>query len=276
MKILLHWLCWLVSFAALTGFSQSAGALQTEAEGIQSNDMVYIQAGSYTPLFKQNDEPGENQVEAFYLDQYQVTNKQFIEFVDEFSKWSPENIKPIFSDKNYLKQFVLQPLTEIANQPVTNVSWFAAKAYCKSLEKRLPTVDEWEYAGQASLTKANGSRDPEYRQQILEWYSRPSILALPDVDQTEPNYWQVYGMHGVVWELVKDFNTSLVTGESRGDSQLEQQLFCGAGAASAVDPNDYAAFMRYALRSSYEAHYTLSSLGFRCARDVNLIANGSY
>ncbi len=72
-------------------------------------------------------------------------------------------------------------------------------------------------------------------------------------------------MHGVVWELVNDFNTALVTGESRGDSQLDKQLFCGAGAESSVDPNDYAAFMRYALRSSYSAHYTVESLGFRCA-----------
>ena len=275
MKIQLHLLCLFVSFAALTGFIQLARAAQTETEGLQNIGMMYIQSGSYRSLFKQKGEPNENQVEAFYLDQYQVTNKQFAHFIDEFSKWSPENIKPIFSDKNYLKHFVLQPATEIANQPVTNVSWFAAKAYCKSLEKRLPTLDEWEYVGQASQTKADGSRDPVYRQQILEWYARPSILALPDVNQTEANYWQVHGMHGVVWELVSDFNTSLVTGESRGDSQLEQQLFCGAGAASAVDPNDYAAFMRYALRSSYEAHYTLSSLGFRCARDANLIAKGS-
>ena len=120
-------------------------------------------------------------------------------------------------------------MNDIANQPVTNVSWFAAKAYCKAHEKRLPTVEEWEYVGQASQHKANGTQDPEFRQLILEWYSRPSFDSLPDVKETESNYWQVYGMHGVVWELVSDFNTSLVTGESRGDSQLEQQLFCGAG-----------------------------------------------
>jgi formylglycine-generating enzyme required for sulfatase activity len=71
-----------------------------------------------------------------------------------------------------------------------------------------------------------------------------------------------------VWELVDDFNTALVTGESRGDSQLDDSLFCGAGAASSVDPSDYAAFMRYALRTSYQAHYTMTSMGFRCANDI--------
>jgi sulfatase modifying factor 1 len=75
--------------------------------------------------------------------------------------------------------------------------------------------------------------------------------------------------------LVSDFNTSLVTGESRGDSQLEKSLFCGAGAASSADPSDYAAFMKYALKSSYEANYTMESLGFRCAKDTEIKGNQS-
>lgn len=44
--------------------------------------------------------------------------------------------------------------------------------------------------------------------------------------------------------------------------------FCGAGAVTAADKNDYASFMRIAFRSSLKAGYTAGSLGFRCARDV--------
>ena len=250
-------------------------ALSGKANSDAFSDMVYIEAGSYTPLFKQEDEVQNVMVDAFYLDRFQVTNSLFEKFIAEIPKWNPQNIKPIFADVNYLKQFVDHPLEEISNQPVTNISWFAAKAYCKAQSKRLPTTNEWEYAAQASKDKPDGSDDPQYRQEILKWYSKPSGLGLPDVDQAQANYWGVVGLHGVVWEFVNDFNTSLVTGESRGDSQLENQLFCGAGAASSVDPGDYAAFMRYALRSSYEANYTLSSLGFRCAHDENLIADGN-
>jgi formylglycine-generating enzyme required for sulfatase activity len=159
-------------------------------------------------------------------------------------------------------------LSTKAQQPVNNVSWFAARAYCKSLNKRLPTTAEWEYAAAASATQANGINEAGYKQKILDWYAKPATEPLPKVKQTSVNYWGVYGMHGVVWELVNDFNTGLVTGESRGDSQLEKALFCGAGASSSVDPGDYAAFMRYALRSSYQANYTMESLGFRCAKDL--------
>lgn len=257
----------------LLGACLLTSSAQADAEAF--SDMVYIETGSYTPLFKQEDEVQYVMVDAFYLDRFQVTNSMFAQFIDEFPKWNTKNIKPIFADVNYLKQLLDHPLKEISNQPVTNISWFAAKAYCKSQSKRLPTTHEWEYAAHASEDKPDGSNDPQYQQKILQWYSKPSNLGLPDVDQGGENYWGVVGMHGVVWELVNDFNTSLVTGESRGDSQLENQLFCGAGAASSVDPGDYAAFMRYALRSSYEADYTLASLGFRCAHDASLMADAN-
>ena len=160
-------------------------------------------------------------------------------------------------------------MNESANGPVTNVSWFAARAYCKSRGKRLPSLDEWEFVARASETEIDGRHDLQYQQKIMEWYSRPAAEQLPAVESTEANYWGLHGLHGVVWEMVNDFNTALVTGESRADAQLDKQLFCGAGAAASYDPGDYAAFMRYALRSSYDAAYTMSSLGFRCARNAS-------
>ena len=230
--------------------------------------MVTIGGGSYTPLFKDGADFRLTPVESFLLDRYAVTNRQYHVFTRQHPKWNKDNIKAVFSDSNYLKHFPSAATGDSAESPVTNVSWFSARAYCKSLGRRLPSLDEWEFVARASDTEIDGSRNPQYRQTILEWYSRPAAEKLPDVRDTEANYWGVYGMHGVVWELVNDFNTALVTGESRGDSQLEQQLFCGAGAVSSADPGDYAAFMRYALRSSYKATYTMESLGFRCAKDA--------
>jgi sulfatase modifying factor 1 len=46
-----------------------------------------------------------------------------------------------------------------------------------------------------------------------------------------------------------------------------RNLFCGSGALGASSFDDYAAFMRYAFRSSLKAHYTVPNLGFRCAQD---------
>lgn len=231
--------------------------------------MLSIPTGAYKPLFKSSTGSATSVVKAFQIDRYPVTNIQYQRFIKQNPKWNRTNIKPVFSDSNYLKQFDKQAgMDIIAHRPVTNISWFSARAYCKAQSKRLPRQDEWEYVASASQFSADGSSDPQYRQRILDWYAQSAGAELPNVEDTSPNYWQVHGLHGVVWELVDDFNSALISGESRGDSQLEQQLFCGAGAASSADPGDYAAFMRYALRSSYQASYTMESLGFRCAKDA--------
>ena len=81
-----------------------------------------------------------------------------------------------------------------------------------------------------------------------------------------PNDYGVYDLHGLIWEWVEDFNSGLVTGESRADSSLDQAAFCGSGGLNAANFEDYAAFMRFGLRSSLNGSFSLANLGFRCAR----------
>ncbi|HMZ38373.1 MAG TPA: SUMF1/EgtB/PvdO family nonheme iron enzyme, partial [Leptospiraceae bacterium] len=76
----------------------------------------------------------------------------------------------------------------------------------------------------------------------------------------------IYDMHGLVWEWVDDFNSVMISDESR-EGGSDKQMFCGGGAANAADFRNYAAFMRYAFRSSLRSNFTSSSLGFRCARN---------
>ena len=59
-----------------------------------------------------------------------------------------------------------------ANSNIQNQClWFAANAYCVSKGKRLPTIDEWEFAGLASTTQKDGSAEPGYNRTILDWYA---------------------------------------------------------------------------------------------------------
>lgn len=232
------------------------------------SNMVELPRGEVRPLYLTKDSP-LTQVASFWLDTTPVTNRQFADFVRLHPAWQVGQAPALFAEAQYLHHWAEQgPTTEQQEQPVTYVSWFAASAYCQAQGKRLPTVSEWEYVAQASERAANGSAEPGYTQRILSWYARPATEALSDVGQGDANYWQVHDLHGLVWEWTQDFNSALVTGESRGDSSLDQGLFCGSGAAGSADPSDYAAFMRFGFRSSLKAPYTLRNLGFRCALDI--------
>jgi formylglycine-generating enzyme required for sulfatase activity len=151
---------------------------------------------------------------------------------------------------------------------VTNVSWFAAKAFAAALEKRLPTTAEWEYAAAAGFTQVDGTADAEFSQAILRWYSTPAPDMLANAGSGRANAYGIRDLHGLVWEWTSDFNSALMTGDARGDTGLERRLFCGAGSIGSSNPSDYAAFMRFGFRSSLRAGYTVPNLGFRCARNL--------
>jgi len=152
--------------------------------------------------------------------------------------------------------------------PVVRVSWFAASAYCEWKGKRLPTEREWELAASASDTARDATSDAAWKQRLLAWYEHPTPPVLPDVAQGTPNFFGIHDLHGLVWEWVWDFSATLMAEDDREQGDAERSRFCGAGAALATNPRDYATFMRIAYRSSLEAAYTTPNLGFRCAQDL--------
>lgn len=256
----------LLSFVCYTAKAQKDLPDQTIPNG-----MARIKGGTFVPLYGSSDS-SRLMVQDFLLDQYPVTNAEFLAFVEKYPQWQKEKVKKLFADGNYLRHWagslsIGEQEEQIRNSPVTNISWFAAKAYCECQGKRLPTVAEWEYAALASETKANASGDAAFYQRSLIWYSKPNPKYLPAVDSSFRNYYGLYGMIGLVWEWTQDYNSSMVQGESRGNNSLDRQMFCGAGAANAKDTENYVAFMRYAFRSSLKASYTVANLGFRCADD---------
>lgn len=233
-------------FSLLVTFTLQLQALSAEPEV----KMAKISAGTYQSFFK-NPKTKKSEtirVSEFYLDITPVTNEQFRRFLKENSKWNIESVPRIFADKGYLKHWINNFSPDF---PVVNVSWFAAQSYCESKGKRLPTVNEWEYA----------AFDPKDTKVILEWYSSPNKLF--NVGEGKPNKFGVYNLNGLVWEWVEDFNSVMLPG--RGDSDMSK-LFCGSGALGTADPTNYATFLRYGFRSSLRASYTVENLGFRCAR----------
>ena len=241
------------------------------AGGPELGEMALVPAGMHRPLFTSPDELKEVPVKSFRLDRFPVTNGEFIEFVRRNPRWRRSQVKHLFADEHYLQHWAgdleLGPAA-VTNQPVAWVSWFAAKSYAAWRGKRLPTVAEWEYAAAASPTRPDGEIDPQFQRALQHWYSTPSPAALPRVGAGLPNCFGLHDLHGLIWEWTADFNTATVTGDARGDTGIERQLFCGAGSTGAQDTANFPAFMRYGFRSSLKAAYTIHNLSFRCAQDL--------
>lgn len=242
--------------------------IQTSIFGQDKSAMKRINGGDFVPLY--GSDSARVTVEAFMLDIYPVTNEQYLSFLKEYPKWQKSKVISLFADKNYLSKWEndLTPnKASLPNSPITNISWYAAKAYCDCQGKRLPTMDEWEYAAMASETKRNAQKDSLFNQRIIESYETPKTYE-KEVGSTYKNYWGIYDMHGLIWEWTSDFNSVLISGESRKDVDTDNSLFCAGGSVNASDLMDYAAFMRYAFRGSIKANYCIQSLGFRCAKSL--------
>jgi formylglycine-generating enzyme required for sulfatase activity len=214
--------------------------------------------------------PGIKQVTLarYGLDREPVTNVQFLAFVSAHPQWRRDRVPSLYSDTSYLAHWQGPvDLGERAKpgQPVTHVSWYAARAYCQSQGGRLPTWYEWEYAAAADETREDARRDPAWKERILAWYGESSAHELPLVGRTPPNVHGVRDLHGLVWEWVEDYAGLMVSGDSRNQGDPEKLKFCGAGALAVDNRDEYAVLMRIAMLSSLEANYTTANLGFRCA-----------
>jgi formylglycine-generating enzyme len=226
---------------------------------------------AFTSVLKYEDSAGKVGIAPFELMNRPVTNAEFLAFVTRHPQWRRGTAPIVFAEPRYLEHWkgaLSLGADARPKQPVTRVSWFAAQAYCEAQGARLPTWSEWEYAAAADATRVDARSDPAWRERILGWYAKPSGQALADVAQDAADMHGVYDLHGLVWEWVEDYAAMLVSADNRQQSDPDLLQFCGAGAISTDDRENYAVLMRIAMLSALDADDTTANLGFRCARDT--------
>lgn len=255
----------------MAGCALAAGALLAAALPAAGAEYAPIPSGSLQSVLSGG---GSGNVPvpmaAFAMRTQPVSNREFQEFTDSHPQWQRGRIPPIFADASYLHQMEGGRVSEReANQPVTSVSWFAAQAFCEAEGARLPSWYEWEYVAAADVSRADARSDPAWRAAILSWYSQSSNKPQPAVGGPA-NFYGVRNMHGLIWEWVDDFNALLVSADSRNQGDPDQLQYCGAGAISLQDRDNYAVLMRVALLSALSGADTTNNLGFRCAKTLPL------
>ena len=107
---------------------------------------VKLQGGTFRTALKYEDQKNGVRVAPFELMRTPVTNAQFLAFVQAHPQWRRDRVARVLAEDRYLSHWrAPAALTSDiqAKQPVTQVSWFAASAYCESPGARLPTWSEW-------------------------------------------------------------------------------------------------------------------------------------
>ncbi len=211
---------------------------------------------------------GDLVIAPFVLQRTPVTNAQFLAFVRAHPEWQRGRAPASVADESYLQHW--RDTLELGDQvlpeqPVTHVSWFAARAFCAARAARLPDWYEWEFAAAANEHLADARQDPAWQQRILAWYAKPSDGPLREVGGDAANVYGLHDLHGLVWEWVEDFNALFIGADNRNQGDPDILKFCGSGALSVEDRENYPVMMRLALLSSLKANATTTNLGFRCA-----------
>ena len=227
-------------------------------------------------------------VPAFRIDRRAVTHGEFLAFVRTHPRFMRSRVSPAVADGGYLRTWRgdLEPPEGRDSEPVTGVSWYAAKAYCAAQGKRLPTTAEWErvaatYPDAVNEGKGRAADSVARERAILAWYGgrdADSGAAAPGGTRHADG---VTGLFGVIWEWTADFNAWSGSGvnargvRAPGDGSKDDSkdigsagpLTCG-GAPAGMTPNtSYATYMRWGFRASLSPEYTVATLGFRCAND---------
>ena len=263
-------------------------------------EMVYVSGGPFVMgtddrVWALDNERGAHEVEvpSFYLDKTPVTNRAYLEFVEDggYEKkelWDPEGWEWIKEEKISVPKHWYQRRPHdwwtqrfgfdepvALDAPVVHVSYYEADAYARWASKRLPTEKEWEKAA---------SWDPQKEtKRLYPWGDEaPSVGgARANVDQlafgaaevgayaTGTSAYGALGMIGDVWEWTDSEFSAYAGFESFPDPAHSEIFFDKGyevlrGGSWATRPG--------AIRNTFRNWDLLIRrqlfVGFRCAKDA--------
>ncbi len=201
-------------------------------------------------------------VSDFYILEKEVTRKDYLLFLNENPDWEFENIDNLIENHLVTKDYLsLQDFTD-GEKPVSNISWFAAKAYCEWLETKLPpnlstyriklpTEAEWEAAAGFNATGTSNNIFLEF-----------GVSAGKSTDFTRIGKAGLYDTMGNLWEWCD--NWYFPADSVNGSFGLAESIY--EGAEKAVRGGSWANSekeIKVSTRGSQNPAWCTPFLGFR-------------
>jgi formylglycine-generating enzyme required for sulfatase activity len=228
-----------------------------ETAAVTPGEMVIIPAGEF--VFGSTDKSTsafpEQKVNlpAFWIDKYEVTNKQFLDFAISAS-YAGEGAK---EGKDWRQFFTPAKV----RHPVVYITWNDAEAYCKAQGKRLPTEEEWEKAARG----AAGNRYPWGNMWETGKSNTYETGLRETVDVGSSGDVSPYGVHDMLGNVQEWTNSwyKPYKGNSQRDENFGERFRVVRGASRLV----YGARFHLSVRSAYLPN-SLYDFGCRCAKDA--------
>ena len=158
-------------------------------------------------------------VGGFSISKFEITNVQFVAFLNEKGNQTEDGVKWINLSGNDEGEkckinkrfglFAVAPRYE--DHPVNYVSWAGARAYCTWLsskigrEVRLPTEAEWEFAARGGNKSRGYIYSGSNTIEQVAWYDENSGSSVHKVGTKSPNELGIYDMSGNVYEWCSDW-----------------------------------------------------------------------
>jgi formylglycine-generating enzyme required for sulfatase activity len=241
---------------------QYQSAVQPSITGKDCAPMVLVPAGEFMMGSRDGVQDDERPVhseylDAYYIDEYEVTTARYAKFFKETNRRQPE----------YWSENVV---SAHASKPVVGVDWNDAAAYCAWAGKRLPTEAEWEKAARGNdqrpypWGKAEPSPALANYDHCCDFKEYGALTDVGSFEQGKSPY-GAYDMAGNVWEWVADwydrnyYENSPVRNPTGPSSGQVRVLRGGSWIYSPVG-------VRSADRFWFTPTTQLVEIGFRCAQ----------
>ncbi|MGZ8384789.1 MAG: formylglycine-generating enzyme family protein [Nitrospira sp.] len=256
--------------------AQSLQAVIAPPKGKDRAPMVEIPSGSFPMGVPPGDRDGgrdeyprhEVLLDTFWIDQFEVTNGRYVEFVKSAGHRVPQN--PTNPTRNLWQG---DSITEsLAERPVINVDWFDADAYCKWAGKRLPTEAEWEKAAKGTSDRrfpwGNVEPTAKHLNYNQRWIGEKTLMPVGSYEAGKSPY-GVYDVVGNVWEWVNDWYDARYYEKSpsknpTGPQEGTKKVIRGAGWQNETPT------VRIFTRVDSVPTMRNESTGFRCAADAGI------
>ena len=247
------------------------------------DNMVLIPEGVFTMGYKINNknEWGDTDEEpvhkvflkSYYIDRLEVSASQFSNFLNlnlkkaslYFQTGSGVTIKKVGR--------LYSPRAGLNNYPANRVSWYGADAYCRWVNKRLPTEAEWEKSARGIDGRIFpwGDEFPTNdRVTFRRKFNKIGFKVLEMVDSM-PNGRSPYGVHhmaGNAWEWVSDWYEDIYYEKS----PFENPKGPDSGVSKVLRGGNWyykAYYMRTTYRFNEKPGVFKNWQGFRCAKDLD-------